>query len=109
MGKTTREQRRTSRERAMARRELVDGLLIATGVPPERHGTASTANYYSCQCALCRAARIHNEPEKRAANRRARMAERELIDGVLVATSLRPEQHGTSTAVNYHGCQCEVC
>jgi hypothetical protein len=109
MGKSTPEQRRAAWLAARARRELVDGLLIATDRLPEDHGKPSVANYTGCQCAPCRAARVHNNPAQRSANRRERLAERELIDGVLVATVLRPEQHGTSNASNYHGCQCDVC
>lgn len=39
----------------LARRTLVDGVLVAP-IPDEQHGTATAYGYHGCRCARCRAA-----------------------------------------------------
>lgn len=109
MGRSTRKQQEESRRRARARCELIDGLWIATGRPPEEHGTPTVASYDGCQCVPCRASVVRNVPERRAARRREHLARRVLVEGRWVAAHLPDRKHGTPTASDYYGCQCTVC
>lgn len=109
MGWPTREQQRESQRRAHARRELVDGRLIATERPASDHGKPWVATYFGCQCDPCRASVVHNVAENRAGLRRAHLARRILIGSKWVAAHIRDEQHGTPSASDYYGCQCPTC
>jgi len=106
MGRATPAQRETSRRRAHARCELIDGKWIATERPPGDHGKRWVANYFGCQCDPCRAVTVRNNPDRRAELRRMHLARRQLIDGCLVATHLADYQHGSPSASDYYGCRC---
>jgi hypothetical protein len=41
------------RRQWLARRELVNGDLVATHLPARKHGTPSASDYYGCRCPVC--------------------------------------------------------
>lgn len=88
------------RERG-ARRQLVDGRLVATEA--NLHGTPATYANWMCRCRPCTAA----HSERVMARRLRRGDKREMVDGRLVA--VHAEEHGTySTYINWM-CRCEPC
>jgi hypothetical protein len=47
------------RREHLARRVLIDGVLVAVELRADRHGTPSASDYYGCQCVPCvRSARL---------------------------------------------------
>lgn len=67
------------------------------------HGTAS-CYVTGCRRTECREAMLVSNRRSRA----KRYADRELIDGRLVAFGEKVT-HGTRTAHGYYGCRCEQC
>lgn len=86
----------------LARRELVDGRLVATQVPDERHGTLTIYTNYGCRCIPCTVANRAKQFEQRE----YRFSRRVLINGRMVA--VEAPTHGRNTYSNW-GCRCEVC
>jgi hypothetical protein len=115
MATPTPEQRRNARRRARNRRVPVclpgdRPRWIAVHLRPEQHGTATAREFHQCECVPCMdAIPPHNDPERRAANRRAAIARRELVGGRLVAVDLSTNKHGTANASDYHKCACHIC
>lgn len=68
------------------------------------HGTAACYTGNGCRRPECREANTASCKRSRA----KRYAERELIDGRLVAFGDNIT-HGSRTATSYYGCQCEEC
>jgi len=89
--------------RKMAQRVLIDGRLVAP-VPAEMHGKHSTYRQYGCKCAPC----VEANRVTIAAQRTARLTERILIDGRLVAP-VPPEMHDRYTTYQNYGCRCIPC
>lgn len=122
MGTPTPEQRERSRQRARQRLQLVNGRPVA---PSITHGTLTGRGYHGCECDQCmdgdrqwRRTKPSAQPQARAARRQAWLAQREPFqivcpDGAItrqmVATHLPPHQHGTPSARDYYGCQCQEC
>lgn len=68
------------------------------------HGRSVTYTK-GCRCDLCRAAAV----EKRAVLRKARYAERIMVDGRWFAPRVAANAHGTLATYGNWGCRCEPC
>lgn len=93
--------RRRSRGRSVAARELVDGRYVATG--DVEHGSASTYGNHGCRCEPCTAAWTAQFQRQRDQRKAARVE----IDGRLVAVNA--SVHGTEGTYSNHGCRCRPC
>jgi hypothetical protein len=62
------ERARHDRNTRMARRRLVDGVMVAP-VPPHRHGNGNTYTNWGCRCKPC--TRAHNHAHSGWVQRRA--------------------------------------
>ena len=63
------------REEKFAMRKEVDGVLVATHLPPEKHGRDSTYVSYGCRCDECTQAHRQKAAEYRE-RRKAKEAEK---------------------------------
>jgi transcriptional regulator with XRE-family HTH domain len=88
--------------RIEAPQRTADGATSGKQTGDWQHG-ASAYSASLCRCEVCTAAGT----ARKARDLAARLAARELVDGVLVAPGLR--QHGTSNGYRNWGCRCLAC
>jgi hypothetical protein len=99
-------QKNTKRRRDLRSQRIeIDGRLIAP-VPTEMHGKPATYANHSCRCEACTIAYKENYDAPRKIRYRA---EREVVNGRLVAVKLPPEKHGKYSTYSHHGCRCSPC
>lgn len=65
---------RKFRDEKFALREEIDGVMVATHLPPEKHGKDTTYVSYGCRCDACSKAHREKAKEYRERKRREREA-----------------------------------